>query len=521
MRFSLFAAFALLPLSAIFSQKLYDEALDSTLATATMPFPFGVASGDPGPHGVVLWTKIMTENPDPQEVSWQIAADTLMKNIVQMGTVKTDTASAFTVKVNAERLSPGTIYFYRFQYGGAFSPIGRTKTAPEGDVSLLKLAVTSCSNYPSGQYNAYGHLARRTDLDAILHLGDYIYEYGNWRNGRKRMMKSLRRVHIPDRECTRLPDYRTRYAQYRLDRQLQECHRLHPFIVIWDDHETANDANAAGSQNHQGGEGNWEARKAVARQAYFEWLPIRDNPERSIIRQFSFGKLANLWMLDERLEARSPQAKGLDDPSLHSPARHMLGEEQTRWLLNGMAASEATWKIIGNQVIFSPLHDSKVFSRRPQIRMDRWDGYPAERRRIFDFIYENNLKNIVVVTGDVHSSWAFELTADPLDKNAYDRKTGKGVVGAEFVSPSVTSMNFDEIVPKFITWEAKRRFCKKKNNPHLRYLDLNRHGYLLMTLTPQRAQAEWWFVDNLDKADGKCKRKASRYLPVNGTQILK
>lgn len=522
MKLHLLPILLLFPLfSKIKAQELYYAELRPYLDKQSEPFCFGVASGDPLPDGVVIWTKLFLEKADGQEVEWEVATDTTMQHVVQSGILTTDVASAFTVKVDVKNLSPGTTYFYRFKHRDRFSPVGRTRTAPAGDPSLLRFAVVSCADFQSGYYNAFGHIARRNDLDAVVHLGDYIYEYGSWRQGRKRMLKRQYRHHIPDKTCTTLEDYRTRYAQYRTDAQLQEAHRLHPFIVIWDDHEVANNSNVNGTEGNPNGGEAWEQRKAVGRQAYFEWLPIRENPERSIIRQFTYGSLAEMWMLDGRLEGRSPQARGKDDPSLQSPERHMLGSKQTEWLLAGMKNSSARWKIIGNQVIFSPMNDSKVFDRRPSIAMDRWDGYPAERKRIFDFFYQNGLKNIVVITGDVHTSWAFELTGDPYNAATYDRKTGKGVIGAEFVTPGVTSFNFDEVVPKIIVAEAKRRFKKKKNNPHLRYLDLTRHGYMTLTLTPERAQADWFFIKRKDRVDDRVKNKASRYLPFNGQQVLK
>ncbi|MEK7255988.1 MAG: alkaline phosphatase D family protein [Bacteroidota bacterium] len=517
---SLLLAFICLLPFHLFSQPFHPE-LQALFDERLQPFYFGVASGDPLPDGVVIWTKIALQTAEPQQVEWQVATDTALQNVVQSGTVRTDTASAFTVKIDVKNLQPGTTYFYRFKHQSVFSPIGRTKTAVSGDARLLRLAVVSCSDFQSGFYNAYEHIARRNDLDAVVHLGDYIYEYGPWRSSRRRMKRSSLRLHLPAKELVVLKDYRTRYGQYRLDPQLMECHRLHPFIVIWDDHETANNANATGASNHDPGDGDWEKRKATARQAYFEWLPIRDNPERSIIRQFSFGNLAELWMLDERLEARSPQVKDFDDPAVRSPDRYMLGEEQTKWLLDGMAASKARWKIIGNQVIFSPLNDSKVFTRKPDIRMDRWDGYPVERQRIFDFWYQNQLRNIVVLTGDVHSAWALELTDDPWNPLKYDRKTGKGVIGAEFVTTSITSINFDEVIPRFLTWEAKRRFCKKKNNPHLRYLDIVRHGYLEVTFTPEKVTSAWYFLDKKEVGKLKAKVKGERYLLFDGQQIRK
>lgn len=483
------------------------------------PFYFGVASGDPHPNDVLLWTKIVPEKGAvEEEIFWEVASDSSFANIVQKGKVAAHPETAYTAKVLVEDLDPGTYYYYRFRNGGKYSPIGRTKTAPSGDVDQLRLAVISCVNYPSGYFNALEDLAHRKDIDVVLHLGDYIYEYGSGGNRRK----GFSRPHIPPHECVTLEDYRSRYAQYRLDPQLQEVHRLQPFIIIWDDHETANNSSVTGAQNHDPHrEGSWEERKAAAVRAWFEWMPILDNPKENIIRKFSFGNLADLWMLDERLTARSPQASGVDDPELMDSTRHMIGNEQRKWLLEGMQASKAHWKLIGNQVIFSPLHDSRVFSRNPSVRMDRWDGYPAERQRMFDYWYEHDMNNIVVLTGDVHTSWAFELTADPLNPQVYDRKTGKGVIGAEFTTPSISSFNFDEVVPKFITWEAKRRFKRKKHNPHLRFLDLNRHGYLTVTLTPDAAQADWYFAKTILKETDRMKHCGPLFLHFNGQQILK
>ncbi|MBK8561774.1 MAG: alkaline phosphatase D family protein [Saprospiraceae bacterium] len=512
-------AFFLLFFSKAEAQSWFFPELRNLGAPELAPFEFGVASGDPLPDAVVIWTKLFIESNLPEKVLWEMAADSLFQNLVQTGEEFTYGTSAYTVKVDVRNLDAGTTYFYRFKHGDRYSPIGRTKTASQNS-ELLRLAVISCADYQNGFFNAFGDIAKRNDLDAVLHLGDYIYEYGVWRGGPRKMMRNRVREHIPDKLCTELKDYRTRYGQYRLDPQLREAHRRHPFIVIWDDHEIANNVTAGGSSDGRA-IGDWEARKAAAKQAYFEWMPIRENKERSIVRSFSFGGLAELWMLDGRLEGRSQQAKGPNDPALNSPDRHMLGSKQTDWLLNGMAASKARWKIIGNQVVFSQLNDSKVFDRRPSVRMDRWDGYPAERQHIFDFVEKNGLKNIVVVTGDVHTSWAFELTRNPADPAVYNRKTGKGVVGAEFVTPSVTSFNFDDVAPKFIIVEAKRRFKKKKNNPHLRFVDLNRHGYLTLTLTPERAQSDWYYVKRKDKVDDRVKRKASRFILFNGNRVEK
>lgn len=501
--------------SSSYAQEIFNPEIKELLNELLKPFYFGVASGDPRPDGVVIWTKIFTDITDHQPVTWEIATDTTMQQVVQSGIKDAVFERAFTVKVSVTNLAPGTTYFYRFKHQDKYSPIGRTKTAPKDGVELLRLAVVSCADYQMGEYNAYGHIAQRKDIDAVVHLGDYIYEYGARKWGPKRTRKSMIRSHIPAHSCESLQDYRTRYAQYRTDPQLQECHRLHPFITIWDDHEISNNVNAGNAGQE------WEQRENAARQAYFEWLPIQDNDQKSIIRSFSFGDLAEMWMLDGRLEGRSPQAKGKDDPNLYSPERHMLGEEQTEWLLNGMANSKARWKIMGNQVIFSPLHDSKVFDRRPDIRMDRWDGYPVEQQYIFDFFYKNNIQNIIVVTGDVHTAWALELTKNPLDKNIYDRKTGKGVIGAEFVAPSITSFNLDEIAPRIIAGEGKRRLKLKKHNPHLKYVDLVRHGYFTLTLTPEKALADWYFIKRKDVVDLKIGKKVSWGINFNGKHLYK
>lgn len=500
---------------SVFTQSLLHVELTPSYNDALQPFYFGVASGDPQPTGVVIWTKIVPASGTSHDVHWTIAEDADMKTIIQSGTIQTTSKSAFTVKHYIDQLSPGQTYYYQFQHQDKYSPIGRTKTAPEGGHDLLRLAVVSCADYQMGEYNAYGHIAQRNDIDAVIHLGDYIYEGGARKWGPKRTRKSMIRSHIPAHTCQSLKDYRSRYGQYKTDPQLQECHRLHPFITIWDDHEIANNVNA-GNTSPQ-----WQERESAARQAYFEWLPIMDNKERSIIRQFSFGNLADIWMLDGRLEERTPQAKGKKDPSLYSKERYMLGPNQTDWLLEGIKTSSAKWKIMANQVIFSPMHDSKVFDRRPAIRMDRWDGYPVEQQRIFDFFYNNNLQNILVLTGDVHTAWAFELTGKPLDKNVYDRKTGKGVIGAEFVTPSISSFNLNELAPRFIAAEAKRRLKRKKHNPHLRYVDLVHHGYFTLTLTPEKAEAEWYFIKRKDIIDTSIRKRIIRGINFNGQHVYK
>ncbi|MCW5924791.1 MAG: alkaline phosphatase D family protein [Saprospiraceae bacterium] len=512
MKKTLFLSLFLAWVNGAEAQKLYLEALSRYYNPALKPFYHGVASGDPTPHSVMIWTKITLDAEQPTSVRWELASDSLFSNVLKNGEAPTDASRNGTVLVDVDGLAPNTYYFYRFSHGAATSTTGRTKTAPTGQPKQVKMAVVSCSNFEAGYFNAYALLARRDDIDVVLHLGDYIYEYKTGGFGNKK----LARKNIPQTEIVALDDYRARYSLYRLDPDLQLVHARHPFITIWDDHEIANDAYTEGAQNHQPDEeGDWETRKNAARQAYFEWLPVRRGPSENLYRQFSFGDLADLWMLDGRLEGRTKQAKSANDPDFAADSRRMLGEQQLQWLTQGMKQSTATWRVIGNQVFLSSVDASKVFKQNPKF-MDMWDGYPAARNRLFDFFETNNMKNIVVVTGDSHTSWAFDLVKNPHTRATYDPKTGKGVVGVEFCAPSITSANYDEYVARWKAKIASRRFSKGGINPHVRYRDLVHHGYVLLTLTPATATAEWYHVKRILKPTRREKRAAKRtYSPQN------
>lgn len=492
----IFALLLVGSLAQMKAQSLFHEELDSLLNPALKPFYFSVASGDPHSSSVVLWTKVWREAPETTAVEWQVATDTLMQNVVQSGTVITDSNSAYTVKVQVFLLQPATTYFYRFKADGVYSPIGRTKTAPVMEVDHLRFAVVSCSNYEGGYFNAYRLIAQRNDLDAVIHLGDYIYEYSRGTYGDKKAM----RRHIPQSEILTLQDYRSRYAQYRLDSDLQEMHRLFPMIAIWDDHEFANNTYKDGAGNHQPDEGEWEVRKANGKKAYFEWLPIADNPQQEIERSINYGELAELFMLDGRIAGRSKQVDH-KDVTLFSSDRTMLGASQEQWLTSGVAASTARWKIIANQVIFSELDFHRLSKKYARVT-DIWDGYPAERKRIMDFFYTNNLKNIVVITGDIHTSWAFDLVQDPQNKAKYKRKKGLGVIGAEFVTPSITSANLADRAPKGLA-KMVGSLVKNSDNPHLVYTDMIHHGYMLLNLTSEKATATWVFTPTVRKRTDK------------------
>ncbi len=469
-------------------QPFYAE-IDSFFDPSLKPFYFGVASGDPHYNSVIIWTKVWRETPEAITVQWEIATDTLMQNIVQAGESSADSNSAFTVKVNVQNLQPKTRYFYRFKYGNTYSPIGRTKTAPQFEIDSLRFAVISCSNYEAGYFNVYRLIAGRNDIDAIIHLGDYIYEYATGKYGDL----NLPRKNIPATEIVALKDYRSRYAVYRLDKDLQEAHRLHPMISIWDDHEFANNTYKDGAGNHQQNEGEWEVRKANAKKAYFEWLPITDNAEESIIRKITYGNLAEIFLLDERTEGRSKQVEKLTDSTIST--KRMLSEAQEQWLTDGIASSTAHWKIIANQVVFSELHLEKI-TKKYHSTSDIWNGYPAERNAILDFFYAHNLKNIIIITGDIHVSLGFDLVRKPLDKTSYHPKNSTNVIGAEFVAPSVTSAGLGERI-KSKALANLAGSIMRDHNPHLRYSDLAHHGYILLTLTQEKANATWIYVNTI------------------------
>jgi alkaline phosphatase D len=470
-------------------------ALSSSSRASENPFPYGVASGDPMADRVLIWTYFEHEASSDQLVQWEVATDSLFIQPVQSGryTVKPGMYNG-RVLLDVTGLSAYTFYYYRFRWNEFISLTGRTKTAPDGACANLKLAVVSCQNYQAGYYNAYAHLAGRNDIDAVLHLGDYIYEYpagyyGNSSTGRK---------HDPPHEIVSDEDYMRRYAQYRSDPDLQKAHARFPFISIWDDHEFANDSHVTGAQNHQSDqEGSWNTRREAARRAYYTWIPVRQQQEGKLYRSFEFGNLATLWMLDERQEARSPQVKSADDPNYRDANRYILGKEQLEWLKTGMTASTSAWRIIGNQVIMSAIDASKVMPKNPKF-MDMWDGYPAERDRVLEFMEKDSMHNVIVVSGDSHTSWAVDLVRDV---STYSRKSCAGCVGAEFATPSISSANYDEYVRKWMAKEAERRFSRWGRNPQVHEKNLRHHGYLVITLNSEEAVAEWIFMRDISEPD--------------------
>jgi alkaline phosphatase D len=476
----------------------------------TRLFQHGVASGDPLADRVILWTRVTPRNPRTVlVVRYEVATDPALRRIVARGSVRTGAWRDHTVKVDAVGLQSSTTYYYRFHTEYASSPVGRTRTLPVGVTTRLRLAVVSCSNHAAGYFNAYARLASRADLDAVLHLGDYLYEYGPDEYG------SVRRPE-PAREMVTLADYRGRHAQYKRDADLQEAHRQHPFICIWDDHEITNDAWRDGAQNHtEGAEGSWPERVRAGLQAYYEWMPIRQpdaqRPRRSQ-RAFAFGDLVDLAMLEQRLQARSQQlAATIPVPGLGSgfvqtgefldPQRTLLGDAQEAWLAARLRASQARWKLIGQQVMFAHLKlqpaplaaGGGVF-----VNPDQWDGYQPARDRLYAVLegdaLHSGVDNCVVLTGDIHSAWASDLTRDPNNPEVagggYDAASGEGSRAVEFVTTSISSPGLEDP-------DGSIAAFLRSVNPHIKYIDFNRRGYLLLDVTPSRVVAEWWYVDTV------------------------
>lgn len=452
-------------------------------------FSHAVASGDPLSDGVILWTRVSPEAPGPVEVWWEIGVDRAFRQRVQVGTVTTDEQRDYTVKVDVRELEPGKTYYYRFFALGRGSVAGRTRTAPVGDVQRLRFGVVSCSSLAHGYFHSYRNLARRLDLDAVLHLGDYIYEYGNAAYGGVRQYE-------PAHEIVTLDDYRTRYAQYRRDADLQEVHRQHPFIAVWDDHESANDSYKDGAENHDPStEGAWEARKDAAIQAYHEWMPIRDGEDGRIWRKLSYGDLVDLVMLDTRLWGRDEQLEGtvLGGPVVSDPERTLLGLDQEAWLAEQLDASTAKWKLIGQQVMMAHLKTTGAPNSEGGgmvVNYDQWNGYDSSRSRFFDLLEQGKIDNVIVLTGDIHSSWAFDLTRDPNNPSAYDPATGMGSLAVEFVTPAVTSPG----LPPLLASALSGLFSQ---NPHMRFAEATLRGYIVLDLTPKRAQAAWYHFDDV------------------------
>ncbi|MGZ5407456.1 MAG: alkaline phosphatase D family protein [Aeromicrobium sp.] len=516
-------------------------------AAASAYFRHGLASGDPLPTAVVLWTRVTPtaasvpgSGKGPKAtVTWQVAGDSAFTTIIKSGTFATDAARDHTVKLDVTGLEPATFYWYRFSFKGSYSPIARTRTAAAHttDLARMRFGVVSCGNLQAGWFNSYRHLAARDDLDAILHLGDYLYEYGPGEYGNGFDNKDIR-SHVPAHEIVTLADYRQRHAQYKQDKDLGALHAKYPFILTWDDHETANDTWTDGAENHTPAtEGDFHVRRKVSTQAYDEWQPVRlSGTARSgdgtqIYRKFQFGNLIDLSMLDLRSYRNAPGKEFSTEAGVTGdPKRVIAGPEQLGWLEDNLSASTAKWKLVGNPVMIAPVlvpplpvPVTNAISATAGIlptegfsyNTDQWDGYSVERKKLLDHIKADEIENIVFLTGDIHSNWACDIPADP---GTYP--VG-GSVATELVTTSVTSNNLDDILgtpSRSSSIAVETQF--QVTNRHIKYMNLDDHGYSVLDVTPARVQIDYFIIS--DRADPKATTaRTASWVVASGTQSVK
>ncbi|MGE8599122.1 MAG: alkaline phosphatase D family protein [Acinetobacter calcoaceticus] len=532
-----------------------NDGSDDESTEAQADFLHGVASGDPLQDKVILWTRLTPVDLGTRlKVTWEIATDNQFKQNLKTGMVETTKTDDFTVKVDAAGLQANTIYYYRFRFGNKISSVGQTKTLPIS-TNKVTFAVCSCSNYPAGYFYVYREMAKQ-NVDVIIHLGDYIYEYGADGYAAEDAAKLGRTLPTDNnKEIIKLDDYRKRYALYRQDKDLQAAHQRHPFIVIWDDHELANDTWRDGAENHQSDEGSFSDRKLAALQAYFEWMPIRpvsNTDHLNIYRQFNFGSLVELTMLDTRIVARDKQleyadymtAAGLNaqkfQADLTDPKRTLMGYTQRDWLVDKLKQSTATWNVIGQQVLMSKMwipaellvslgqitsggtspdalakmnaqitelvalklrleQGDPTLTAQEKMRvttvvpynLDAWDGYYAERETVYENLASLN-KKVIVLAGDTHNAWASYLYSQ---KGQY--------VGVELATSSVSSPGLEKYLSIPMAQLQQFEFAFTTLIDELAYCNLNQRGYLLVTLDQAQVQSDWIFVDSIKNAEYK------------------
>ena len=488
------------------------------LARGGLGFTHGVASGEPSATSVLLWTRYAAEQDTSLE--WQVATGADFTRVIAEGRTTAAPSRDFCVKADATGLEPGTWYYYRFLApDGSVSDIGRTKTLPEGRAERFRLAVFSCSNIGFGWFNAYAAAVEANDADCVYHAGDYFYEYPVGTYPSVEQLHPARAAYDPVHETISLADYRLRFAMYRRDPDLRRLHQLYPMIAGWDDHESTNDSWQGGAQNHDASEGDWGVRKRAAMQAYREWMPVSDADYAT----YAIGDLATLYRLETRLSGRdeppslSAVLRGkasaeeaqaalvaFRDGAYADPTREVLGTTQQAWLADGLTASVrggTRWQVLLQQVLMGSLStpasladaltDETPDFVRERVRsgalagqaglplnMDAWDGYPAARARVFAAAQEAQA-NLVVLAGDTHNSWAFDLSRDGAP------------VGVEFGGPSVSSPGFENFLPQIDPQTLGRAVVE--NNPQLRWADTARRGYMALELTRDEAACEYRF----------------------------
>ncbi|MEH6671009.1 alkaline phosphatase D family protein [Halopseudomonas sp.] len=536
----------------------------------SLAFEHGVASGDPLSDRIMVWTRVTPKDASTADVdiSWEVARDAAFTQMLHSGSASTGQARDFTLKVDVQNLTPGQSYYYRFKAGSAVSPVGRMKTLPAAGVAQVRFAVLSCSNFPAGYFHAYAQAAQESELDAVLHLGDYIYEYATGEYATEDAAALGRSLPEDNNgELFTLGDYRKRYALYRTDADLQALHAAAPFIAVWDDHEVANDTWTDGAENHNDGEGDFNQRKLAALQAYFEWLPVRpasENDELTIYRSFDFGDLVSLHMLDTRIIGRDEQlsyanyisAGGLDAArfiaDVSATDRTLLGQPQMNWLQSQLAVSSARWQVLGQQVLMgrmllpaemltaladpanadlattlgelvplklrvqagdptlTPQEIARIQTVIPY-NLDAWDGYAYEREVIFGLARALD-KNLVVLAGDTHNAWGNNL------------KTLAGEpVGVEFATAGVTSPGLESYLglPAAAISQAEQAITLLVDE--LQYLNASQRGYLVVTFTEDHARADWRFVSTVKSRDyvvDSARGKTLITLPGKANRVL-
>ncbi|EJG1817252.1 alkaline phosphatase D family protein [Vibrio parahaemolyticus] len=524
--------------------------------SVAVSFEHGVASGDPIQTQVIIWTRVTTAA-SYVDVSWQVASDMEFSNVVQSGVFTTDTGRDFTVKVDVQNLNANSQYYYRFIVGEMMSEVGQTQTLPEDGVDKASMAVVSCANYPAGYFHVYREILNQHEqspFDVVLHLGDYIYEYGAGGYASEDAA-ALGREPSKGAECITLDDYRKRYAQYRQDADLQALHAKLPMIAVWDDHELANDTWKNGAENHQDDEGSFIDRRAAAAAAWTEWLPVRENTFSNMLiyRQFSFGNLVNLMMLDTRLVGRD---KPLDYFSLSAPTmeaigglvaqsrsadRELLGTEQLAWLMNEFNTHDAKWNVLGQQVLMSRMElPSSVMTAMFQLftsteekkteallavntaitgyladpsadpislpyNLDAWDGYYVEREKVYQLAKASS-GNFVCLAGDTHNAWASEL-----------KDVSNNPIGVEFATSSVSSPGLEEYLALDPVAIAQMEYTLPHLVSELQWADIKQRGFMRVTFTADAAQSTWYLVSTIkDKKYQVTTKSAST---TNGTTL--
>ncbi|MDF4742411.1 alkaline phosphatase D family protein [Vibrio parahaemolyticus] len=524
--------------------------------SVAVSFEHGVASGDPTQTQVIIWTRV-TIAASYVDVSWQVASDMEFSNVVQSGVFTTDTGRDFTVKVDVQNLNANSQYYYRFMVGEMMSEVGQTQTLPEDGVEKASMAVVSCANYPAGYFHVYREILNQHEqspFDVVLHLGDYIYEYGAGGYASEDAA-ALGREPSKGTECITLDDYRKRYAQYRQDADLQALHAKLPMIAVWDDHELANDTWKNGAENHQNDEGRFIDRRAAAAAAWTEWLPVRENTFSNMLiyRQFSFGNLVNLMMLDTRLVGRD---KPLDYFSLSAPTmeaigglvaqsrsadRELLGTEQLAWLMNEFNTHDAKWNVLGQQVLMSRMElPSSVMTAMFQLftsteekkteallavntaitgyladpsadpislpyNLDAWDGYYVEREKVYQLAKASS-GNFVCLAGDTHNAWVSEL-----------KDVSNNPIGVEFATSSVSSPGLEEYLALDPVAIAQMEYTLPHLVSELQWADIKQRGFMRVTFTADAAQSTWYLVSTIkDKKYQVTTKSAST---TNGTTL--